>query len=191
MKLIKQDQQRIEQRNDRGQTRLNEDLQTMVDPLEATNDCDQGERSLHHHAVIPYAFCTQFAVLWRAAFLAKAVISRDDATPTELQHKRLELIVRDIHRIPIPGHHLSKAIENPAQLDATAPTAFIPGFFAELLRVASFSNGKQQFDRIAINHQEKARICQKALVPILMRGQQPLQSGNPANRASESRLSQR
>src|SRR5581483_11827046 len=69
-----------------------------------------------------------------------------------------------------------KAIEHPAQLDANAPTAFILRFFAELLRAAPLSNGKQQFDRIALNDQEKAWIGQKPLVPILMRDQQPLQS---------------
>jgi hypothetical protein len=48
-------------------------------------------------------------------------------------------------------------------------------FLPALLRATPFSNGKQQLDGVAINDQEKARIGQEALVPVLMRHQQPLQ----------------
>src|SRR5581483_5279341 len=71
---------------------------------------------------------------------------------------------------------LPKTVENPAKLDADAPAPFVFGFFAKLLCTAPLAYGKQQFDWEAVNHQENAGISQEALVPILMRDQQALQS---------------
>ena len=92
----------------------------MEDPLEATNDREQRERGLHRHAIVPSAFGTQFAVLWHAILAAKAVISQDNAAPTELLNERMELVIRDIHRVPIPIDYLTKAVEDPTQLDPDA-----------------------------------------------------------------------
>src|SRR5579883_896719 len=176
MKLMKQGHQHIEQRHDRGQTSLNERFQAMEDPLEATDDREQGERRLDDHAVIPGAFGTHFAVLWDATFLAKAVIGQHDAASTELLNERLKLVVRDIHRIPVPIDDLAEVIENPTQLDAETPSSLVFRFFAKLLGTSPFPNGKQQFNRKTIYDQEQAGIGQQALVPVLMRDQQPLQT---------------
>src|SRR5258707_323721 len=112
MDLMKQRQQHIEQRDYRGQTSLNKGFQTMEYSLEATDNRGQRKRSLHRHAVVPCTFGTQFAVLRHPCFLAKAIIGQDDAASTELLNERMELVVRDIHRIPIPVDHLAEAIEN-------------------------------------------------------------------------------
>ena len=174
---MKQRQQDIEHRDHRGQPSLDEGFHTMIDPLEATDDRDQGERGLHRHAVIPGAFGTQLAVLWLSIFAPKAVIGQHDAAPAELLDERVELLVWDIHRIPIPVDHLAEAIEHPTQLDADAPTPLIFGLFAKLLRAAALTNRKQQFDGKAVNDQEEARVGQEPLVPVLMRDQQALQPG--------------
>lgn len=177
MELMKHSQQHIEQRDHRGQTSLNVGFQTMKDPLEATDDGGQRERGFHRHAIVPCALWAQLAVLWHPAFLPKAVVGQHDAASAERLDQFMELVIWRVHGIPIPVDHLTEAIENPAQLDTNAPSSFVFGFLAELLRAAPFPHGKQQFDRIAVDDQEKARIGQKPLVPLLMRDQQPLQSG--------------
>lgn len=80
---MKQGQQHIEQRDQRGQTSLNKGFQAMVDLLETTEDCGEGKRGLHRHSVVPSAFGAQFAVLWHAILPAKSVIGQDDAASTE------------------------------------------------------------------------------------------------------------
>src|SRR5437879_3435792 len=149
----------------------------MAYSLEATDHSDQGKRGLHGHTVVPGAFGTQLTVLRDAVLTAKTIIGQHNAASTELLDKRMELLVRDIHGVPIPIDHLAKAVENPTQLDPNAPTPFIFGLFANLLGAVSFSNGKQQLDRVAINNQEKAGGGEKPLVPVLVGDQQPLQPG--------------
>ncbi len=53
-------------------------------------------------ARVPGAFRTQFAVLWLTVLTAKSIIGQHDAASTELLDKRIELLIRDIHGIPIP-----------------------------------------------------------------------------------------
>ena len=129
---MKQGQQHIERRDHRGQTSLKKGFQTMVDPLEATDDRDQGERGLHRHPIVPGPFGAQFAVLRHAVCAAKAVIGQHNAAPAELLDERMELLVWNIHCIPIPVDHLAKAIEKPTQLDSDAPTPFVFGLFARI-----------------------------------------------------------
>ena len=174
---MKQGQQHIEQRDHRGQTSLNKGLQAMGDPLETTDHGHQGKRGLHRHAVIPGAFGAQLAVVRHAVLPAKSVVGQHDAASTELLDERMKLVVRDIHRVPIPIDDLPKAVENPTELDTNAPAPFVFGLFAKLLCAAPLPNGKQQLDWETVNHQEKAGIGQEPLVPILMRDQQALQSG--------------
>lgn len=171
---MKQGQQHIEQRDHRGQMSLHKGFQAMEDPFETTDNREQRERGLNDHAVIPGAFGTQLAVLRHAVLATEAVIGQDNAASAELLDQRMKFIIWRVHRIPIPIDHLAKAIENPTQLDADAPTPFVFGFLAKLLGATTFPNGKQQFNRIAVNHQEETRIGQKSLVPILMSDQQPL-----------------
>lgn len=176
MELMKQRQQHIEQGDHRGQMGLNGGFQTMKNPLEATDDRGQRERGFHRHAIVPFALWAACAVLWHATFLPKAVVGQHDAASAERLDQLMELVIWRVHGLPIPVDHLAEAIENPAPLDTNAPTPVVFGFLAELLRAAPFPNGKQPFDRRAVDDQKKARIGQKALVPILVSHQQPLQS---------------
>ncbi len=129
---MKQRQQDIEYRNHRGQTSLNEGFHAVVDPFQAADDRDQGERGLHGHTIIPGAFGAQLAVLRHAILAAKTVIGQHDAASMELLDERVELLVWDIHRIPIPVDHLAEATRPPTQLDADAPTPLIFGLFARI-----------------------------------------------------------
>jgi hypothetical protein len=171
---MKQGQQDIEHRDSRGQASLDEGFQAMIHPLEATNDREQRERGLHAHAVVPLTFRTQLAVLRHAAFLPKAVIGEHDTATAELLDQLLELVVRRVHGIPIPIDNLAEAIEHPTQLDPDAPPSFVFGLLAELLWTTPLPNGKQQFNREAVDDQEKAGVGQKPLVPVLMGDQQTL-----------------
>jgi len=173
---MKQCSQDIEQRDHRSQACLNVWFQAVKHPLEIANDRKQGERGLHFHPIVPRPLRTHFAVFWHAVLPAKSKVGQHDAASTELLDQRIERIVWDIHGIPVPIDHLPKAVEHPAELDANTPTPFVFGLFAKLLRTATFPNGKQQLDRVTVNDQEKARIGQEALVPVLMRDQQPLQT---------------
>src|SRR5487761_296966 len=123
MDQMKQGQQHIEQRDHRGQTSLNKGLQAMGDPLETTDHGHQGKRGLHRHAVIPGAFGAQLAVVRHAVLPAKSVVGQHDAASTELLDERMKLVVRDIHRVPIPIDDLPKAVENPTELDTNAESA--------------------------------------------------------------------
>src|SRR5260370_18947807 len=140
MELMKQGHQHIEQRDHRGQTGLNEGFQSMKHPLETTDDRQQRERGFYRHAVVPGAPGTPFAVLRHAILATKAVIGQNNAASTELLDERMELVIRDIHRVPVPIDDLPKAIENPTQLDADAPAPFIFGLFAKLLGAATLPN---------------------------------------------------
>ena len=153
---MKQGQQDIEQRNHRSQTCLNTWFQAVKHPFEMTNDGEQGKRSLHAHAVIPCPFGAQLAVFWHTVFPAKPIVSQDDAVSIELLNERMERVIRDIHRIPIPVDHVPKAIEYLAQLDANAPPSLVFGLFAHLLPTPTFSNGKEQLNRIAINDRKSS-----------------------------------
>ena len=93
MKLMKQTQQHIEQRNDRGQTSLKKGFQTVIDPFKTIDDRDQGERGLHFHPVVPTTFGAELAVLRHAAFAAKTVIGQHDAAPAELLDQLMELVI--------------------------------------------------------------------------------------------------
>ncbi len=104
MHLMKQDHRDVKQRDYRGQTSLNGGFQAMEDPREAAHDRKQGERGLDGHEVIPGAPGAPFTVLWHALLAPEAVISQYDPASTERLDKRMELVVRDIHHLPIPVH---------------------------------------------------------------------------------------
>ena len=77
---------------------------------------------------------------------------------------------------PIPGDHFSLIVEQPAQLDVDTPASFIFTLPAHLLWTASLSEGKEQFNRVAIDHREEARFRQQPAAPVLMHLQQSLQT---------------
>jgi hypothetical protein len=131
---MKQRQERIEQRDYRGQMSLKKGFHRLEPFLQATDDREQGKRSLHFHAVVPGASGAQLAVLWHTVFAAKAIVGQDDAPSTELLNERLELVAWDIHRIPIPiattcpkrlriQHNLIPMLQHPLSLD------FLPNCF--------------------------------------------------------------
>src|SRR5690349_1653717 len=90
MELMKQGQQHTEQRDHRGQTSLRPQM-TVSNENEVSTS----------HAIVPGPFGTPFAVLRHVALAAKAVIGQDNAAPAQLLDERMELVIRDSHRVPI------------------------------------------------------------------------------------------
>jgi len=89
----------------------------------------------------------------------------------------MEVLIMDMHRGPVPGHHLARVIQQPAQLDAYTPSAFIFAFLAHLLGTAPLADGNEQFNGITIDHREETGRSQQPITPILMGLQQALQTG--------------
>src|SRR5258708_26714864 len=84
----------------------------------------------------------------------------------------------------MPTDDLSEPIEYPAQFEANRPAAFILVLGANLLWGASLSNGKQQFDRKAVDDIHQPRFSQQLIRMILML-MQLTQQGRSIRQASE------
>ena len=61
---------------------------------------------------------------------------------------------------PVPVDDLTGIVEQPAQFDTYGAAAFILAFLSHRLGTASFSNGKEQFDGITIDHGKETRFGQ-------------------------------
>jgi len=81
-----------------------------------------------------------------------------------------------IHGGPIPVDDLTLLVEQPAQLDAHTPASFVLALLAHLLATAPLTNGKDQFNGIAIDDRKETGLSQEATKPVLMRLQLPGQA---------------
>jgi len=80
----------------------------------------------------------------------------------------MKAFVIHVHGVPVPRDDTAGSIEKPTQLDANAPTTFVFAFLANLLLAASFPDGKQQLNRVSVNHCEETRFSHQQVTPILM-----------------------
>src|SRR5215469_2673499 len=172
---MKEGQQHIEHRDDPSQSGLNVLSRPMMHMLEIADDRHQRQGRLHHHPLIPGAFGAEFAILWNSMRTAKTQIRQHTRLPCEALDEGMEVLIVDIHRRPVPVHHLSSVVEYPAELDTDTPPAFVFPFLAYLFLTAPSANGKEEFDRVAINHRKEGGRSQQAAAPVLMRLQEALQ----------------
>jgi len=68
------------------------------------------------------------------------------------------MFIIHIHRGPIPSDHTVEVIKQLTELDPNAPTICAASFLANLLLTVTFSNGKEQLNRITIKDCEKGWI---------------------------------
>jgi hypothetical protein len=101
-------------------------------------------------------------------------ICQHNGATGEALDEGMEVLIVNVHRRPVPVHHLPLIVEDPAEFDAHAPAPFVFPFFANLLVTAPSANGKEEFDGVTINHGEECGCCQQAAGPVLMRLQEPL-----------------
>src|SRR5947209_3487048 len=76
---------------------------------------------------------------------------------------------------PLPVDDLAVIVEQPAQLDAHTPASFVFALLAHLLLTAPLTNGKEQFNGIAIDDGKETGLSQQATKPVLMGLQLSLQ----------------
>ena len=174
---MKERQQDIEHSDYRSQASLDIRRQAMMDALEIANDVHHRQSRFDTHTFIPGPFGAQLAVGRNPLHTAKAIISQHNATSVGLFDRGMEVLIMGIHRGPIPVHHLPRIIEQPAQFDADTPASFIFAFLAHLLRTTTLSDGKEQLNRITIDHGEETGLSQQLVAPVLMGLEQPLQAG--------------
>src|SRR5258708_24464541 len=101
--------------------------------LSLTHHCEQRKGGFNHHAVIPSPLQTQFQVVGNARFTAEAQVRQDHTILVEQLHQRQEVLVRTIHRQPMPTDYLTDIVATPAQFNANEPTPFSSTFLAQLL----------------------------------------------------------
>ena len=172
---MKERERYIEHGHHRGQAHLDVGLQAVMDALEIAHDGHHRQSGSHTHAFIPGAFGIQFAVVRNALHTAEAIVGQDNAPPVHLFNDRMEVLIRDIHGVPIPGNHFALLIEQTAQLDADTPAAFILALLPHLLGAAAFSDGKEQFNGIAVDHREETWHSQYLITPVLAGSEQTQQ----------------
>lgn len=102
----------------------------MPKALEVTDERDHRQSGLHTHAFILGAFLTQLQVSRDAVLGAKTEIAQHNCQPLVALNKNMEVLVMGVERGPVPGHHLSLMVEQPAQLDAYTPAFFVFTFLA-------------------------------------------------------------
>src|SRR5664279_1915765 len=68
----------------------------------------------------------------------------------------------------MPPNHRSQRVENPTQLNANRPAAFVAVLLAQLLLRASRADRKQQFNRKAVDHIQQGRRLQEPINMILL-----------------------
>lgn len=157
MDVAIQAERHIEHGSRVGQTRLEMSRGAMKHLFGVTDDRQQRIGGFDHEAVIPGAFQTQFQVVRLSLFAAKAQIRQDDPIFVDQINQRPEILVRPVHRQPMPAHHLTEAIEHKTQLDANRPTAFIPVFGAQLPLKTPCPNRKEQLNRERVNDIQQTR----------------------------------
>src|SRR5258708_34963506 len=109
----------------------------MPKALEVTDDCDHRQSGLHTDAFIPGAFLTQLQVSRDAILGAKTEIAQHNCQPLIALNKEMKVLVMGVERGPVPGHHLSLLVEQPAQFDAHTPASFIFNVWCELEPLSS------------------------------------------------------
>src|SRR5947209_5578695 len=149
---MKQGQTDIKHGDGVSQVGLDMVFSSIKDFLGITDDSQQRKGSFHNHAVIPRAFLAQFDVGRHTRSTAKAPISQDNRLAVVFLKESQEILVRTVHLIPNPAADLPTAVKNPTQLDAHTPAAFVLTLSAKLRFGTTFSNRKDQLDRITIHH---------------------------------------
>src|SRR5689334_13885445 len=175
MQGMKERQEGIEHRSHGCQPGLDVLGCSMMEVFEIADDGHQRQGGFHKHTLIPGTFGTELAVLWNPMHTAKAPICQHNGATDEALDEGMKVLIVNVHRRPVPVHHLPLIIEYPAELDAHTPAPFVFPFFADLLMTAPSADGKEEFDRVAINHGEERGCCQQAAAPVLMCLQESLQ----------------
>ena len=115
---MKEGEQDIEHGYHRSQACLDVGTESVMNPLEITDDSHHRQGRFDTQAFIPGAFGTQFAIVGNAVHTAEARVGQDNASLVHALNHVMEGLIVDIHGIPIPLHDLAVVIEQPAQLDA-------------------------------------------------------------------------
>ena len=132
MDNLKQGHQYVEHGRHKGQTRLAIHCQSVPNPLPITDDRDQRQGRFDLHTLVPSAFLANLHVLGNTVLVAKTVIRWRNGLSITSFYQRVEALIVAIHRVPIPGDHPTKVIQQPATLASNAPAAFILAFFCPL-----------------------------------------------------------
>ncbi len=148
-----------------------------MQPFEVADDGDHREGSLDAHPFVPGPLCTPFQVLRDAVLAAEAQVTPGNRLAGKAGHEGMEVRIGGVERRPIPGDDLTVVVEQPAELDPHGPAAFIFTFAAHLPSAASFTNGKDQCDRLAIDDREETGIGHEPVKPGVMGLHQTLEPG--------------
>jgi hypothetical protein len=134
----------------------------------------KGQNSLDDHTLVPGSAWTELEVIGNTVLVLETDIGQDNRVSLQRFHQRQEGFVRDIGRVPISTHHLPVVVDQPTQLHSDHPAPVALAFLADLLGAATFSDGMDQLNPVAVDDREEGRCRQKAVTPRLMGQQQPL-----------------
>jgi len=133
---------------------------TVIDLFQATNRCHQRQSGFDQHPLVPSSSRTELEIAGNTLSSVETDIGQNDALLFQSRDQRQKNLVMDISRIPSPTDYLPLVVNQPAQLHAHDPAPVGFAFLADLLLAASFPDRMDQFDAIAVNDSEKARLCQ-------------------------------
>src|SRR5437763_7985619 len=127
----------------------------MKEFLGMTDHSQHRKTSFDNHPLIPRAFGAQFEGRWDAVGISEAHVGQHNTVLNIMLDHKVEIFVWPVQRQPIPLDHLPGIVQQPPQPDANRPAAFVLTLFANLTFAATFSDGKQQFDRIAVAYRDE------------------------------------
>src|SRR5258706_5413124 len=102
MKLMKQGQERVKHRGDIGQPGLDVGFKALSNLFEMTDDGEQGEGGLDHHAVIVGTLWAQDQVVRYTVGITEAQISEDQRLLAQASSQAIEGFIWHVQSRPSP-----------------------------------------------------------------------------------------